>query len=513
MRWRIGSITGAMIGIAGLAALLAVEAARAARIHQYTAERVLLDYASLGAEGVGNRLRTFLSVRLFPILIAIGEPPAPSRTTFASGLQPAAAELGRHVLWTGRMAPTGPLRAVRYDSSAVIGPGLADSIRQASARLADAAYYGLLPSGENLVVFAPIRGTARSHAVYALPLAPIRAALESHLREDPVLPPALTHGEPVGPGVSVILSICGRRLAERGASNTTRFRSADTLGPMFGNMSVEVGLAESLASALVIGGLPRSRLPFLVAVMGLTLVLALAAAFQLRQKERLARLREDFVAGASHELRTPLAQIRLFAETLRLERVRSDDERSRAVTVIEREARRLEHLVENLLHFSRAERGTLRLALEAADLAVVTREIVGEFHPLAEKAGAVIRVEGPESLPAKLDPGAWRQIVLNLLDNAVKYGGPGGITVSVGREGSRARVSVADQGPGVPDEDRERIWERFWRGNVARSAGISGTGIGLATVRDLVTLHGGECRVERAEPRGARFVITLPEDV
>jgi signal transduction histidine kinase len=120
-----------------------------------------------------------------------------------------------------------------------------------------------------------------------------------------------------------------------------------------------------------------------------------------------------------------------------------------------------------------------------------------------------LRIEGAESLSAQADPAAWRQIVLNLLDNAVKYGGAA-VTIRLAPDGGFLRLSVSDEGPGVPPDDRERIWKRFWRGDAARGAGVTGTGIGLATVRDLVTLHGGECWVEPADPQGARFVVRLP---
>jgi signal transduction histidine kinase len=511
MGLRMGSVTGAMIGIAGLAALLAVEAARTARVHHETAERVLADYAALGAEGVANRLQVFLSTRLYPILAAVTIPPPPARGALVGPLGPAAAAVAGGVSWAGCVCGPGPLRVVTYDSAAHLESDLADSIRAAAGRLPDAAYYGIMRRGGELVVFAPLRGVPARGAVYGLPLERIGAAMERAIEKDPVLPEALTHGASVESGVGVTVTLDGHRLAHRAGADSTYFRASHSLGTMFGDMTVEVRLADALAPTLVIGGLPRSRLPFLVGVMALTLALAVAASVQLRQKERLARLREDFVAGASHELRTPLAQIRLFAETLRLERVRSDDERSRAVTVIEREARRLEHLVENLLHFSRAERGTLRLAPEAVDVGALTREIVAEFTPLAEKAGAGIRVEGNETITAQADPSAWRQIVLNLLDNAVKYGGHGArVTVRLEPDAGFCRLTVADEGPGVAPADRERIWERFWRGDAARSAGITGTGIGLATVRDLVTLHRGACWVEPATPSGARFVVRVP---
>ena len=513
MSLRFGSVTWAMIGIAALAGLLAFEAGRTAREHQAAAERVLVDYAGLGAEGVATRLRGFLAGRLYPVLDRIRTSRPGSREALLAGLGSGALAIADSVLWAGRVGTTSPLHTVRFDSSSATDGVPADSIRAAARRLPDAAYFGLLPWGSQLVVFAPLRGQPAEGAVFALPLARVGAVLAEFLDADPVLPSSLTHGASLETGVGVTLSMDNHRLAERGAVDSTRFHAIHELGPIFGGLTVEVRLAEALAPALVIGGLPGSRLPFLIGVMALALALAAMAVVQLRQRDRLAQLREDFVASASHELRTPLAQIRLFAETLRLKRVRSANERTRSLTVIEREARRLEHLVENLLHFSRAERGILRAVPETADLGRLTREIVEEFAGLAAKAEVGIRVEAPASLVARSDPGAWRQIVLNLLDNAVKYGGRGSaVTVGLERDAGWCRLGVADEGPGVTPADRERVWERFWRGEAARSAGLSGTGIGLATVRDLVSLLGGQCWVEGNGSRGARFIVRVPGD-
>lgn len=511
MASRTGSVTAIMIGIAGLATLLALEAERSSRVHQATTERVLRDYAALGAEGVTTRLQALLSSRLYPILAAISTSLPASREELARDQRPGIATLVAGSKWAGRIEGSGALRAVRYDSTAVIDTTLTDSVRAVAARLPETAYFGMLVRGDEVIIFGPTQRTSEGVPVFALPLTLLRTVVGRFVTGDPVLPGSLVHGASLGRGIGVTVDLTGQTLAQRGETAVTRFAATDSLGAMYGGMTVEVRLAEALAPLLVIGGLPRSRLPFLVSVMALTSLLALVAVYQLRQKERLARLREDFVAGASHELRTPLAQIRLFAETLRLGRVRSDAERQHALGAIEREARRLEHLVENLLHFSRAERLVLAVAQESVDLGALTREIVTEFAPLAEKATVRVDVEGLVSLNAHVDPGAWRQIVLNLLDNAVKYGGQGTrVSVSLNAVGGWPSLSVADEGPGVLPGDATRVWQRFWRGEAARSAGTTGTGLGLATVRDLVELHGGKCWVEAAQPRGARFVVCLP---
>src|SRR5437870_9521748 len=281
------------------------------------------------------------------------------------------------------------------------------------------------------------------------------------------------------------------------------FAARDTFQePMMGRLQMQVALRPDMAPKLVIGGMPRSNLPMLLSLLAITAGLVVGALLQLRREYELSRLRADFVSGVSHELRTPLAQIRMFSETLLLGRVRSEGERVRSLEIVDQEARRLTHLVENLLHFSRSERQVTRLSPAPAALAPLVREAVEGFAPLATTRGVNLRTELADGVVAPVDAEALRQMLLNLLDNAVKYG-PTGQTVTVGLAAidSRARIWVDDAGPGIPAADRERIWERFWRLERDRGSAVAGTGIGLSVVRELVALHGGRAWAEAA-PNG-----------
>jgi signal transduction histidine kinase len=289
------------------------------------------------------------------------------------------------------------------------------------------------------------------------------------------------------------------------------YSAADTVEANFGHLIMRVSVNPQFAGKLLVGGLPRARLPLLIALFVIAAGLLTVALLQLRRQQELARLRTEFVSGVSHELRTPLAQIRWFAELLHMGKLRTEDERTRSAGIIDQEARRLTYLVENVLNFSRAEKGTNRVSLAPADLDHEITEAVELFAPLARARKMTVAGALEASAIVSLDRDALRQILLNLLDNAVKYG-PVGQTITVGSEiaGDRVRVWVEDEGPGIPHEDRQRVWEPYVRLGREAEASTGGSGIGLSVVRDLVTLHGGRTRVEGAPGGGARVVIELP---
>lgn len=289
------------------------------------------------------------------------------------------------------------------------------------------------------------------------------------------------------------------------------YSAADTIEPNFGRLIMRVSLRGDFASQLVVGGLPRSRLPMLVVLFVIAAGLLTLALLQLRRQQALARLRTEFVSGVSHELRTPLAQIRWFAELLKMGKLRSEDERARSAGIIDQEARRLTYLVENVLNFSRSEKGTNRVSLAQADLDREITEAIELFSPLARARKMTVVAELNANVTIALDRDALRQVLLNLLDNAVKYG-PGGQTIHVGSEAAKgfARFWVEDQGPGIPHADRVRVWEPYVRLSREAEAATGGSGIGLSVVRELVALHGGRTRAETSPGGGARIVVELP---
>jgi len=274
------------------------------------------------------------------------------------------------------------------------------------------------------------------------------------------------------------------------------------------NLKVDATIRPELAGALLIGGLPTSRLPFLFGLLGLAAALSIVAVMQLRREGELAHLRAGFVSSVSHELRTPVAQIRLYLETLQLGRASTEEQQRWSLGHIDRETKRLSHLVENVLRFSNlgAHDPTQR---DLVDVGTEVATIAQEFGAIAASRRTTVVVDAVPTAPIALSPDALRHIVLNLLDNAVKYG-PSGQTIRVsvrGVEDGGVTIAVEDEGPGVSPKDRERIWRPFTRGSTTLANG--GSGIGLTIVREVAGAHGGTAHVEPSASGGARFVVTL----
>jgi signal transduction histidine kinase len=276
-----------------------------------------------------------------------------------------------------------------------------------------------------------------------------------------------------------------------------------------GSLTIAASLAPDVADALIIGGLPRSRLPLLYALIALVSGLIAIALVQMRRESELVRLREHFVAGVSHELRTPLAQIRMFAETLALGRVRTAEESRRSLGIIVRESQRLSHLVDNVLCFSRTTRAEFAARPEQVAIKQVLLDLIQTIEPLTRTRGVTFEVEAHESDCAMVDQGAFKQILLNLLDNAVKYGPDGQVVrITACKRGRTTQVTVDDQGPGIPADALQRIWQPFWRGP---DSAQGGSGIGLSIVQQLAQAHEGRAYVERSNTGGARFVVELAD--
>ncbi len=523
-------LVGLLVASLLLVAVLAWQAVDAARSHRAVAESLLRDYAQLAADELVRRTVNEVGYYgYYPLLNAL-------KQALAS---PAAALPSRDDLVALDPRSERALPLARYFFQLDPASG---RLEVGGGEVTDAEVEGLLsklePPAEDgegwrpagyAVRHAEIAGEPHTFAYtgpeddprligFEVDLDEQRQWFETAFGRGPLLPPSLVTGEDAELLVVRVTDAAYREVFRAGKPElyspvlSVHEPYGDAYAGIFDGLTVHVSLYPSAAAKLVIGGLPRSRLPFLVVLLVVTSGLLLLAIYQLRRARALERLRSDFVSQVSHELRTPLTQVRMFAETLLLGRVRSEEEGRRSLEIIDAEARRLSHLVENILQFSRSERGALELTPRVRELAPVVRDVVRDFAPLVGGRGVsfATRLLDTEAAAA-VDDEALRQILLNLLDNAVKYG-PACQVVLVGLErvNGRVRLWVDDEGPGIPARDRRRIWLSFERLERDRRSAVAGTGIGLAVVRQLVELQGGTIDVEAGTRGGARFVVELP---
>lgn len=224
---------------------------------------------------------------------------------------------------------------------------------------------------------------------------------------------------------------------------------------------------------------------------------------------RLDRMKTEFFSNVSHEFRTPLTLVLGPVETLLADPATSPEARA-ALEAVHRNASRLLRLVSALLDLSRLEAGRLSARFVPTDLARLTRELAGGFASAFQKAGLRLDVRCEDAIePVWIDPELWERVVMNLLSNALKFTFEGGVTVSLANGEDGPRLTVADTGTGIPASEVEQLFTRFHRVRGARSRSHEGSGIGLALVRELVTLHGGEVDVRSREGVGTEFRVTL----
>ena len=226
---------------------------------------------------------------------------------------------------------------------------------------------------------------------------------------------------------------------------------------------------------------------------------------------RADQIRRDFVANVSHELRTPLTAIRGYVEAL-ADGDTTPDEHQRFLEIIGRHTQRMERLVKDLLRLARLDARQEVLDLIACDTRALIESVAADLQPSAQQRQQRIVVtvaHGTESM--RVDPSKIHDALRNLIANAITYA-PEHTTIAIatGRHDGRIEISVSDEGPGIPDEDLPRVFERFYRVDKSRARDPGGTGLGLAIVKHLVELHGGSVRAENRAEGGARFLVSLP---
>jgi PAS domain S-box-containing protein len=224
------------------------------------------------------------------------------------------------------------------------------------------------------------------------------------------------------------------------------------------------------------------------------------------------RARDEFLSVASHELRTPITTLKLHVQTALLMRDRGMESLSPALASrlegVNKQVNRLAELVDNLLDVSRMTNKKLQYEFSEMDLAETVREIAGRFAEDLRRAGIALRLEVPPSARGAWDRLRIEQVVSNLLSNALRHGNGMPVEVSLSADADSATLVVRDQGPGIPPETREKIFDRFEQGALSRKVG--GLGLGLYIVRQIVEAHGGSVRVESESGHGSSFIVRLP---
>ena len=231
----------------------------------------------------------------------------------------------------------------------------------------------------------------------------------------------------------------------------------------------------------------------------------------LTRLKQLERTREEFVANVSHELRTPLSLIKGYVETL-LDGARDNPEvAERFLQIIERNTRRLDLLIQDLLTISALESGRITLNLQPVPLRPLAEKILTDLKTRAS-AKDVKLVNALPELTATADANRLEQVLANLVDNAIKYGRANGTVIVGGQktDADKIEIFVQDDGPGIPPESLDRVFERFYRVDKARSREQGGTGLGLSIVKHIVQSHGGKVWVKSEPGKGATFSFTLP---
>jgi len=244
----------------------------------------------------------------------------------------------------------------------------------------------------------------------------------------------------------------------------------------------------------------------------LALLLSAGAIFLLkniRKEIKLSEIKSEFVSNVSHELRTPLSLINMFAETLSMGRVKSEEKKQEYYEIIGRETERLSAIVNKILNFSQMESGKRKYKFEEVDMTELVEKIYDSYKFHLKNKGFEVTFEKEENLPPiQADHGAISEAVINLLDNGIKYStDKKELNIRTGKDGKYLFVSIADKGIGISTEDKKKIFEKFFRASSNNVHNTKGTGLGLSIVKEIAAAHDGVVEVESSPGKGSTFTL------
>jgi signal transduction histidine kinase len=281
--------------------------------------------------------------------------------------------------------------------------------------------------------------------------------------------------------------------------------------PVFPNWDLAAAYRGSSVEGVARASFEKSLLltAFVLCLLLLGTILTLRAA---SREMSLAAAKSSFVSNVSHELKTPLALIRLYAETLELDRVKDDRQAKDFLRTINGETRRLTQLINNILDFSKIEAGRKEYRFVSSDVAQVVETVLRTYEYQLKDAGFEVSTRIDHGLPmVSIDPEAVSQAVVNLLNNATKYSeDTKQIEVAVAARDGHIAIEVADHGIGIPRSEQQKIFEKFYRVSTTLVHNTKGSGLGLALVKHVVEAHGGIVLVDSETGRESRFTILIP---
>lgn len=259
----------------------------------------------------------------------------------------------------------------------------------------------------------------------------------------------------------------------------------------------------------------QSLIIYYILLGAVIILIAFGIVFILRdisREERISVMKSEFIANVSHEIKTPIATIRTLAENLNEGWVTGKEKQEEYFHLIEREAERLTHLVENILDFSRIERAKKTYRMETTSIGETTKKAIERFRLLVDGHGVIINENIESDLPSfMIDSEAYEQVLMNLLDNAVKYSRDDKlIEVSARHQNDSIVIEVTDRGIGISKKDCEKIFEKFFRSYMPDERKIPGSGIGLTLVKEIIVAHGGTIEVESEIGKGSTFRLSFP---
>ena len=367
-------------------------------------------------------------------------------------------------------------------------------------------------------VVAAVRGDSNGAAGTVVGMLVPVAALMEVLFAEPGFGPAVAdtaaESTPLATLDSVSLEVRSTDdlIVHGGLDSTRRFTATVHPAGALDGLSVTVALFSNQMAPPILSPIRERQLWHLATLLLATLIVIVIAVRASVRETQLARARSDFIAGVSHELRMPLAQILLAGETLALQRERDQSARLTLASSIVREARRLIALVENVLLYSRTGAVELRPHVESVAVADLFADVVETVELAVEDAGQRIEIVAPPSIAVLADRTLARQALVNLVDNAIKYGAAGKRIRLVAEQPSSmaVRLIVEDEGRGIPQAERAKVFEPYERLDRDQSSERTGTGLGLAVVRQIATACKGRVWLDAGESGGTRAVLELP---